>query len=502
MTQCDNPSHARLEAQVLRHAADLGELRALCERLAHAHDVIVIERDEARTQRDQIQCNYASAKIEMSGLLAAIQQSDERLRALVRREFGASSERLIADEGYIPEVLAALRDQGVTAIPGTAVVTLADDLSGTTPPGAPPATAGAALDTTGNSTPASATGAAATPEKKRRRPVNAGGRKPLPEDIERRDSTYVPPADHPALRHAVSHETIGTTVVERWHIGKVDLHIERITCPVVRLVLSHDMSCQQTLSPPAVVDRGQVSDALLVQSAVDKVVDHLPAYRQEQRALRVGVHIPRAKLCRWHMCLAEFLQGVADAIFTEVCASPVIGIDDSVHRQQVPGRHTCRQSRIWAVSAPIGIFYLHTPTREGKWISDLLADYGGGVMGDAYAGHHDLLSRLDIIALFCWAHVRRKFFDAADDKRRTIMIALIAELYQIEESLAVSTPHERVRARGLRAPEVLARIKATLDTWQEQVLPASGIGHRPGSHLYAQTVGRPGTLCDHRRGAD
>jgi len=461
-------NHARCEAALRRQAAEIGQLREAVHRLEHENAVLRAERDEARAQRDalqadldQLRAQHADLKRQMSELLQALSRSDERLRALLRREFGRSSERLIADESYIPEILAALRED--EALAGTD--------SGT-------GSASAVVAVLPN-TPAVASAATDTPAGRgRRRPASAGGRKPLPADIERRESTYTPPADHPALRHALSHDTIGSTTIERWHVGKLDLHIERITCPVVRLTLPAGITCQQTLTPPAVIERGQVSDALLVQSAVDKVADHLPAYRQEQRALRLGVHLPRAKLCRWHIALAQFLHGVALAVFDEIAQSDVIGIDDSVHRRVVADRRVCRQARIWAVSAPTGVFYLYTPTREGAWISELLADYHGGVMGDAYAGHNALLSRDDIIALFCWAHVRRKFHESADVLRRRIMLDLIAELYRIEAALTGASPQERVFARAAQARPVLERIQAQLDAWQvdPQVLPKSGIG--------------------------
>jgi FtsZ-binding cell division protein ZapB len=456
-----------LEAQLRRQAAQIGQLQEAVHRLTHENAVLRAERDEARSERDglraeldQVRQQHAEAKRQMGELVHALAHSDERLRALVRREFVAASERLIADDTYIPEILAALReDQDAAVVLAPVVVEQAT----------------AAADAAEMAKTA-ATGAAGG--KGHRRPAAAGGRKPLPEDIERRHRDYTPPADHPALRNAVGFDTIGSTTIERWHIGKLDLHSECITCPVVRLTLGAGVTCQQTLTPPAVIERGQVSDALLVQSAVDKVADHLPAYRQEQRALRLGVHIPRSKLCRWHIDLAQFVHGVALAIFDEITASPIIGIDDSVHRRQVPDRRVCQQARIWAVSAPVGIFYLFSPTREGAWISDLLAGYRGGVMGDAYSGHNTLLSRDDIIALFCWAHVRRKFHESADAERRRIMLDLIAELYRIEAELTDATPQQRVFTRSAQAKPILARIKTQLDAWHDdpQVLPKSGIG--------------------------
>lgn len=463
----------QMEALILRQAAEIGQLRAAVERLQAEKDVLRAERDEARRERDEARAErdalrlelaelrrqHADLKQQVSGLLVAIQNGDERIRQMLRREFGAVSERACADQGYIHEVLSAFENlEPDRAVSGEQIAAL-------TPATEKPTSSDASTPT---DKPAGRT---------RQRPANAGGRNPLPADIERRHSTYVPPTDHPFLRRALTVTPAGTTTIERWSVGKIDLHIEVLTCPVVRLQLKGGITTQQTLTPPSVVERGQVSDDLLVQSVVDKVVDHLPAHRQEQRAARLGVLIPRAKLCRWHIALADFLGDVAAAIFDEITASPVVGIDDTVHRLQVDDRRVCQQARLWAVTAPVGNYYHFSPTREGKWITDLLDGFQGAVMGDAYAGHGRLLATPAVVPLFCWAHVRRKFHESEDKARRQIMLDLIGKLYGIEADLRAATPAERVFARSAQAKPILAEIKATLDAWaiEPRILPKSGI---------------------------
>lgn len=465
----------QMEALILRQAAEIGQLRAAVERLQAEKDVLRAERDEARCERDEARAErdalrlelaelrrqHADLKQQVSGLLVAIQNGDERMRRLLRREYGAVSERACADQGYIQEVLSAFENlEPDLASAGEQVAALT--------PATEIATSTASDAVTPADKPAGRT---------RQRPANAGGRNPLPADIERRHSTYVPPTNHPFLRHALGVTPAGTTTIERWSVGKIDLHIEVLTCPVVRLQLKGGITTQQTLTPPSVIERGQVSDDLLVQSVVDKVVDHLPAHRQEQRAARLGALLPRAKLCRWHIALADFLGDVAAAIFDEITASPVVGIDDTVHRLQVDDRRVCQQARLWAVTAPVGSYYLFSPTREGKWITDLLDGFHGAVMGDAYAGHGRLLATPAVVPLFCWAHVRRKFHESEDKARRPIMLDLIGKLYGIEAGLRAATPAERVFARSAQAKPILAEIKATLDAWaiEPRILPKSGI---------------------------
>ena len=280
------------------------------------------------------------------------------------------------------------------------------------------------------------------------------------------------------MEHAVDHTVIGHRDVEKVDLPSAAPHVNVYRCPIVRLEFANGTTMQQTLVPPAIIARGQVTDRFLVQSAVDKVADHLPSYRQEQRLARVGAIVPRAKLCRWHIALAGFLAVIAEAIRDEIFTHPVIGIDDSVHRQTMPGTGKCRHKRNWAVTAPERVYYHITTTREAKWISQLLAPYAGAVMGDGCSSHNATLAREDIIALFCWAHARRYFVDAEDVDRRATMLALIAKLYAIEDACVGLTPAGRVSVRRAKAQPVLRAIKKQLDTWlaDPAVRPTSGIG--------------------------
>lgn len=407
----------------------------------------------------------------LAELLQQVSTIDERMKAHIRRAFLTASERAISDPGqqWIHDVLKHLRDERDEDDAVVAMAAAAADAS---------EQAADTTETVPDETSPEAQHAAQRPVSKRCRPANAGGRKPLPDDLPREESVYHPPADHPMLAHAESATQIGTTVIQRLDIPKVRVVVQVMTCPVYQLTLRGGITAQQTVAPPGVIERGQVSDRFLVTSAIDKVQDHLPANRQQNRFARIGVEILRSKLCRWHIALGQFLEPVAEAIFDEIRAAPVVGIDDTVHRLIDPERHVCRQGRIIAVSGPAGIFYQFQETREGRWFTQLLETYSGAVMGDAYSGHGQILARDDILALFCWAHARRKFFESGDTRRRAIILEMIGRLYAIEDDIATQPPDARIATRRQRAGPVLAQIHELLTSWEADraVLPQTGIG--------------------------
>ena len=79
----------------------------------------------------------------------------------------------------------------------------------------------------------------------------------------------------------------------------------------------------------------------------------------------------------------------------------------------------------------------------------------------------------DRIALaFCLAHARRKFVDAYRKSPSPVaaaIIALIGEVYAIEARIGGSSAEERLRVRQEEAADVMAQIKAQIDTMVSQL---------------------------------
>jgi hypothetical protein len=75
----------------------------------------------------------------------------------------------------------------------------------------------------------------------------------------------------------------------------------------------------------------------------------------------------------------------------------------------------------------------------------------------------------------CWAHARRKFYDAqdSDERRAARMLALIGELYAVERESKNADEATRLVLRQERSVPVLTQIKAWLEAEQDVVLPRS-----------------------------
>lgn len=471
-----NDSHARrIQALEMR----VRKQQVLIDHLQRRNEALTVELKATQHQLQEERAQHALTKQRLAELIHAIEHADQRYRNMLRREYGASSERLLGNQELLSACLEELdpdqRDE-ITALEqarqqASELVTDMEELS-TSSDSSPDKTKAAddnAVDEEEE---------AETVYVPRRRPPGTGGRKELPADLPCRQIFYVPPDDHPYFANVKASKELGRRIIKRLSLEPLRAVVHDISAPRMRLELKNGIKTIRTMAPPSILGVGQADDTVLIHSACDKVLDHLPSYRQSKRFQRIGLPLARSKLCRWHIAIGEFLEPIAEAILHEITDQAVIGIDDTIHRLIDAELHRCKNGRLWAVAGARDVFYFFSETREGKWIESLLTDYQGAIMGDAYSGHNVLLKREHILALFCWAHVRRKFFEATDDLKRKQALHIIGQLYAIEDTISELPPDEKVASRERAAQPLLAQFKQLLDAWQadQHVLPKSDIG--------------------------
>jgi hypothetical protein len=97
------------------------------------------------------------------------------------------------------------------------------------------------------------------------------------------------------------------------------------------------------------------------------------------------------------------------------------------------------------------------------------------LQADAYGGYDGIYHKGDVTEVACWAHARRKFFDAksTDGRRSAAMLAMVGELYEVERRAKDRDEPARLELRQRESTPVLDRIKAWLDDEVRVVLPRS-----------------------------
>jgi transposase len=230
--------------------------------------------------------------------------------------------------------------------------------------------------------------------------------------------------------------------------------------------------------PSQPIDKGLAGPGLLAYVAVSKLGDHLPLYRLEHIFQRNGLEIARSTMCAWMLAMATLLKPLYELMANRVRQSRVIHTDETRVPVQAPGTGKCRSGRIWVYigdKANAYSVYEYTPDRTRAGPSKWLQKYKGYLQADAYGGYDGIYHKGEVIEVACWAHARRKFFDAkeTDARRSAQLLAMVQELYAVEDEAKSLNDQARRELRQHRSVPILGRIKVWLEAEQKLVLPRS-----------------------------
>lgn len=218
-------------------------------------------------------------------------------------------------------------------------------------------------------------------------------------------------------------------------------------------------ACESTVAqapaPARIVEGGIPTEALIAQVLVAKYADHLPLYRQAQIYARQGVRLDRSTLADWVGRAAWYLRPLRDRILEELRRSARLFADETTAPVLDPGRGRTKTGQLWAYARddrpwgggdPPIVAYVYAPDRKGERAEAHLGDFAGILQVDGYGGYAALAKRHPQMRLaFCWSHVRRKFYELAENSPvATEILRRIAMLYAIEDEVrGVSAEHRR-----------------------------------------------------------
>lgn len=232
--------------------------------------------------------------------------------------------------------------------------------------------------------------------------------------------------------------------------------------------------------PVQPIEKGLPGPGLLAHVLTSKYNDHLPLNRLEGIFQRQGVELRRSTLCDWVAAGADLLKSVVEVMKSEVLASRKIHTDDIPVPVLDKDRASTRTGRLWVyVGGPDHehIVFDYTPDRSRDGPKAFLSGYKGYLQADAYAGYDVLYAGQEVIEVACWAHARRKFFDAmkSDAVRARVALAYIRSFYAVEKQASGLDEDARQQLRLAQAKPHLESFKAWLDMEVQKVLPKSPI---------------------------
>ena len=250
--------------------------------------------------------------------------------------------------------------------------------------------------------------------------------------------------------------------------------------------------CESTVvtseRPSAPIEKGLPGPGLLAQVLVSKYADHLPLNRLEGIFARHGVEISRQTMCDWVKYSTHLLSPLYEAMKGDTLDSGVLGTDDTPVPVQEAGRGQTKEGRIWvyvgdADHAQTVYDYTENRSREGP--QKFLEGFQGVLQADAYAGYDGIFVSGKVQEAGCWAHARRKFFDAKSTEEVLALQALayIRTVYQVEQEGKALDPPARQKLRQEKSRPILEGFHRWLLQRSAEVLPKSPMGQAIGYAL-------------------
>ena len=236
----------------------------------------------------------------------------------------------------------------------------------------------------------------------------------------------------------------------------------------------------QAPAPARLIEGGLPTEATVAHVIVGKYADHLPLYRQAQIYGRQGVQLDRSTLADWVGRGAWLLGPVHARLLERLKASQKLFADETTAPVLDPGRGRTKTGQLWAYARddrtwcgpePPGVAYVYAPDRKAERPIAHLSGFCGVLQVDGYAGYRTLAEKGEVRLAFCWAHVRRRFYELAAAGPAPIAsetLQRIGELYAVENDVRGRPADQRRSERQARSRPVIEALepwlRAKLDT--------------------------------------
>ena len=183
-------------------------------------------------------------------------------------------------------------------------------------------------------------------------------------------------------------------------------------------------------------------------------------------------------MCWWVRRAAGLLRHVVDAIAKELRAGTFIQSDATGMPILDGQKNEPRRSHLWSYTDGTQVVFQASLDRRQQHPADFLDGFEGTLLTDGAGDYNAAAARDGVVRAGCWAHARRKFFEArkADPTRAGRALSSIRQVFLVEKGVKELSAEDRARERRQRLGPVLARFRAELDAWSQTCRPKSPLG--------------------------
>lgn len=194
-------------------------------------------------------------------------------------------------------------------------------------------------------------------------------------------------------------------IIRHKYVLKSKLQVENPDRPAFRIAAL----------PPAPLHKCMADASLLADIIISKYHYHLPFYRVMETYKELGVTISASTINDWFKAVVGKLKPIYDLLRAHVLACDYVQVDESTLPVIDNENHKAASGYVWSVVDVMAgdrfFFYKHG-SRSARVAMGLLKDFKGAIQSDGYAvyGHFEGMAGKTLLG--CWAHARRKFFEA------------------------------------------------------------------------------------------
>src|ERR1700730_8062958 len=204
-----------------------------------------------------------------------------------------------------------------------------------------------------------------------------------------------------------------------------------------------------------------------------------------------GVSLNRATLAFWMARAAWWLKPLHELLLETILSYPKLFADETPLPMLDPGRGKTKKCQLWAIAmddrpwggpAPPAVAYVFAEDRKGQRAKELFKGFSGILQVDGYAGYNHLIDpNRDggaVMIAFCFAHVRRKFYDVHVATKSPIAaeaVRRIGTFYEIEDHIRGQSSGERLAVRQAETKPIIEEFKLWLEARLMEVSKKSGL---------------------------
>ncbi len=227
--------------------------------------------------------------------------------------------------------------------------------------------------------------------------------------------------------------------------------------------------------PPAPLHKCMADASLLADIIISKYHYHLPFYRVIETYKELGVSISPSTINDWFKAVVSKINPIYELLRAHVLACDYVQVDESTLPVIDNEAHRAVRGWVWSVvnvmTGDRFFFYEHG-SRATRVAMGLLKDFNGAIQSDGYCVYEHFEGMDGKLLLGCWAHARRKFFEARKENEKLANEALfyIGKLYEVEREAdeldeADGKPNYE-RRKSMRQEKAYLEIKK-FETWME-----------------------------------